>query len=76
MTKKQLERFAEKLRAARNRRRLTQEAMARALDVSTKTVARWERAEAEPDRASREKLDAFLGAPLEHVTAASAAAWK
>ena len=56
--------FAERLRALRAERGLSQGALAEALSVSRQSVSKWERGEAEPDAERLVLLSSLLAAPV------------
>lgn len=56
--------IGDQLRAARKRKGLTQESVARAVDVTTNTVARAERGLAEPRLSTLAKIADLLEVPL------------
>jgi putative transcriptional regulator len=50
---------AKQIKRERDRRKLSQEAFAQLVGVSSKTVSRWERGESKPSRMALEKLNAL-----------------
>ena len=61
--------FAEKLTELRGSRSLTQSELGAALDVSGKTVSKWENGTSEPDIQMLLKLAEFFGVTQTHFSA-------
>ena len=56
--------WAQNLQAARRQRQLTQERLAREIEVASIQVSRWERGVTVPKDATKRRLAEFYGVPL------------